>query len=762
MSRRDTPQSPRYAWLLPLMTLGLVLGVVLARESDRWQLPAAALALSLTAAFLLPGKPRMGALVLAAAATGALLTYHANHPVLPPEGEYVVTGVIMDEHAPEDLHFRSMLGEVTLDGEPYSGDVYWSAYLDAEAAVPDFLTPGTRVTFTGRVYHPTGESNPGGYDFREALLADGIALCVYGMDDLSPAPGPVGLAGRLAALRHTLTLGLMRVMGDEQGALAAAMLLGARDYIAREDYAAFKKLGVSHILSVSGYHVGILAMLLASLLWPMHLPRLLRAALLGVLMALYALLTGAAPPVIRAGLLLMLREAGSLQQRKGLPLHLLCLAACCQLLMNPMQLFGASFQLTYGAMLGLVLVYPRLRDAYHSSRGWVNWLWRGFAASLAVQLGLLPAQMYFFGSFPAVSLVLNMFIIALMSGVMALYWLTLAVLPIPGVAEVVGAAAGLITRGLQAAIRFLAGIFSYSLSTPAANLLTVIGWALLMLGLSVLLRRRHALLRRILAVSGALLIALSMVTLPNTGTYWIQFSDGEADAALLHDEDAVILVDAGENAYTVADYLRSRHLKVDALILTHLHIDHAGGIEGLLELDVPVRVCYIPEDAFLAGDIDPLVPDMLTRLEERGTQIVCLSRGDVIETPNARLIVLWPQEGAVRTGQSANNTCMVLQAEIMGTSMLLTADMTSRYEHYVAIPADILKAAHHGSAESTSPEFLDAVSPQVILLSCGTQEREASFLPRAGDIPVYSTHSSGAVTIRFTPDAFTVETYLPR
>ena len=765
MPRQPDRQSIPYAWLLPLMTLGLMLGIVLAREADAWMLPAGALGTSLLAALLLPGWRRTAALTMAALSLGALLTIHANHPTLPSEGVYTVTGVVMDEiliEGEDADHLKTTLSDVTLNGKPFPGDAYWSAYASPAVPFPDWLRPGVRLSFTAEVYHPSGANNPGGYDFRLSLLQDGITLGVYGMKDAQLCDAPAGLRGQLASLRHWLTMRLRRIMGEDEGALAAAMLLGTKDYLNAEDYAAFKRLGISHILSVSGYHVGVLAMLLGALLGPLHLHRKLRLTLLSVLLMLYALLTGAAPPVIRAGLLVFLREAGILCRRRNVPLHLLCLAASCQLLMNPMQLFGPSFQLSYSAMLGLLFIYPRLRCEPAESPGHTSGFRNGLMASLAVQLGLLPAQLYWFGGFPVISLVLNVFVIALSSGVMLLYWLTLAALPIPFAAEGIGAVTGALTHGLRQIIHFLARTLGYSVWTPPANVLTLIGWAMVILGLSVLIRKSREQLRRALAIGGALLIAASMLRLPHTGTYWISFSDGEADGAILHDRETVILVDVGENAYTVSDYLYSRRLSVDALILTHLHEDHAGGVEGLLALGIPVRRCYIPERAELARDADPIVIDLLNQLAATGTEIIPLSRGDVITTPNAQLTVLWPQCGAVRPEQAANDTCLVLQADILGTTMLLASDLSSRYEMYAAIPADVLKAAHHGSAESTAPEFLAAVDPQVILLSCGTEKREAEFIPRAGSIPVYSTHTSGAVTIRFTEDAFTMETYLPR
>lgn len=760
--RRPVP-----AILLPLMTLGVMLGILLAREADMALLPLALAALlcGLSAAFILPGRGRIAALVLLCCALGAVTTLHVGNPDLPPEGEYIVTGVVTQELLPDAdaLNLRTCLDDVTLNGEPLrDGDALWTSYLDEGEILPEWLVPGTRVCFTARVYHFSGEENPGGYDARESWLASGVILGVYGHDDLREADEPAGLRGVAPRLRHIITAGLIRVMGEEGGAFAAATLLGEKNYLWEEDYVAFRRLGLLHIMSVSGYHVGILAVLLMKLLRRLELPRGLSAALLGALLTLYALLSGTAAPVIRAGLLLMLHEAGHLRHRQPVSAHLICLTAMLQLLMNPFQLFSASFLLTYGAMLGLLLVYPRLRGFFRSPAPWRNTLWQGLAASLAVQLGLLPAQMHFFGCLTPASLVTNLFVVAVITLLMGSYWLLLALLPVPLLREALGFLLGRTTEGLLAILRGLSEILGGYVRTPEENLLTLAGWVLMLLGLSVLLRPERRRLRRGLSLLGAVLMVLSLVRLPHTETCYIQFSDGEADGAILHDRDAVILIDTGEYAHTVTGYLQKDALAVDMLILTHLHIDHAGGVRGLLDAGIPVRVCALPEGAFLAADADAEVLALLEELEETGTRFVTLARGDVIETPTGQLTVLWPQAGTVRPGRSANEYSLVLRAEIQGTTLLLTGDVTTRYEMYAAIPADVLKAAHHGSPESTSAEFLEAVSPQAIFLSCGEEGRESSLAARAGSIPVYSTRTGGAITLRFTQDAFTVETYLPR
>lgn len=114
----------------------------------------------------------------------------------------------------------------------------------------------------------------------------------------------------------------------------------------------------------------------------------------------------------------------------------------------------------------------------------------------------------------------------------------------------------------------------------------------------------------------------------------------------------------------------------------------------------------------------------------------------------------------VRPWQNANDGSMVLQADLLGTMMLLTGDITGSYEHYAAVPCDILKAAHHGSASSTTQEFLQQTAPQMILLSCGPETRTQAYRERIGSIPLYSTADQGQLTIGFNQDAYTVSAYL--
>lgn len=755
---RSTPA--HHAWLLPAGTLFFMCGILIGRVIDLLLPVLLAFGLTVCAAILSRRWRRMLALLLTALSLGAVLSYAAYHPTLPPEGECIVQGTVMAEVVQEDNRVQTLLTRVTLDGKS-ADDAYWTFYLGKGEAPPDWLKPGVRVEMTAEVYHPGGKSNPNGFDFREYLLQRGIRLGVYGADGLSESAPVLSLSGTMAALRHTLSLRLMQVMGEDGGAYAAAMLLGTRDFIAEDDLSAFRDLGIAHILSVSGYHVGVLSV------WMLFLLRLLpiggkgRLACETVLLGLYCLLTGGNAPVLRAVMLFLLRDLNRISHRQRLPLHLLCTAALLQLILNPTLLTSASFQLTYSAMLGLMLVCPWVTSRVHCRTRVGKRLWESFAVSLSAQLGLLLPQLYWFENLPILSIAINMLIIPLATLLMSLYWLTLAMLPVPGASTALGTLSGLATKGFLTLVRALDALPLSSLRTQQPDLLTLAGCTLLLFSLSVLVPRGLRRFRRWGIGLGALLTALILLPAPRSACTYTQLNVGDADAAILRDGPVTVVIDLGESGQEVISSLNEEGEDIDVLILTHLHADHAGGLQALLEADIPIGVCCLPVGATRAQTDSDLLP-LVEALSAAGTEVCELQRGDSIVLPRCTLDVLWPPDDSMPDGMEANDVCLVMLADIRGVSMLLTGDITGDFEDYVAVPSDLLKVAHHGSTASTSEDFLSAVDPQLLILSNKMEERQSRMEALAGDIPLYSTDACGALTFVFSGDGlFHIEPALP-
>ena len=738
------------AWIIPLSALALAAGILIGRAVDARWFSVAVLACSALLMMPLHGRARRAAFLLVVASLGLLRGSVAYHPSLPEEGIYTVSGVVADElHTRDDGQVRTILRRVRVNGKRFFSGAYWTDYLKE---LPDDLVPGASVTVTARLYHPQNEENPGGFNFREYLLQRGVAVGVYGMDDVV-AESRTSLIGLATRIRHTLTEGLIRAMGEETGGYAAAMLLGNRELIDSEDRDAFNKLGIAHILSVSGYHVGVLAGLLAALLRRLRVRRGLRTAITAVMLAAYCLLTGMNAPVVRASVLVVLYQLGRLRLRQNSGLHLLSASAVMMLVISPTQLTGASFQLTYGAMLGMMMVLPSLERLHVLEESRFHGLWRALCAAFAAQMGILLPQIYWFQQIPLLALPLNVVILAGASAVMTLYWLVLALLPIPPAANLLGSVAGRVTSWLLTGIRALGGIEGITQWVRQANVVTFIGWAIMMASMSILWMRR----RTVPIIVGAVIMALSLVPWPYPGAQYIQFGVGNADAALLRNRGMTVVIDTGEEGEDLAAFLRQQRLSIDALILTHLHSDHAGGIRALLDNRIPVKAVYVADGA-MDAEIDERMLLLLNELLDTGTELHTVARGDVIELPDGIMTAVWPEAGKVRSGMDANLHSLVFHVELMGTTMLLTGDLDGDYERYAAMPVDILKVAHHGSKASTSEAFLEAVSPQTLILSCGDETRQLSMEERSGDIPLYGTREHGAVIIDFSQGAYTVRT----
>ena len=745
------------SWLLPPAALALVVGVFPGRYAAGILLPLFACFLVLFAVILLKGWFRFTACIAFSFVLGILAGSVAFHPALPQEGQYKVQGVISDEVTTGSFgQYRIALSDVHLDGRPFAGGAYWTFYSDIEHSE---LIPGKSVSFQASLYHPRGAENPDGYNFRESLLQRGILIGLYGKDEFTVQdPEKFSLPGFFASLRHRLSDAMIRSLGNETGSYASALLLGMRSLIPSEDRQAFSRLGIAHILSVSGFHVGVLIGILNLLFHLLKLRQGVRLAFYGILLFFYASLCGMSQPVIRASLLMVLGLEGRILNRPRSGLHLLSAALFIMVLLSPVQVTSASFQLTFCAVLGLVWFTPFLRRRQFVRGRILRSVFESLILTFGIQLGLLLPELAFFQRLPLLVFLINLPAMLVSGVLILLFWLALFCLPFPFFSGLLAGPLSSLTSFFLGGIRHLGSLPGLTLWIHTPNILTVSGVMLLFAGFCCFIRFRLR-LRAFLLFIGTAVVIVSLLPVHHSATEYIQFSAGNADAAVLWDQDKVYVFDTGEADSTLSSFLRSRRLIPDAVILTHLHADHAGGLHSLIEDEIPVRQILLPEGAEFQ-DIHPDFRTMLDQLRQSGTEIRTMSRGDELLLPSGVLSVLWPEKGKTRIGQDANQYSLVTRLILKDTSLLLAADLPGAYEHYCAVPSDLLKAAHHGSASSTGPEFLSSVSPRAILLSCRQNDRLSDFRTRVGDIPVYGTPECGAVTVRFEEKLFSVIPYL--
>ncbi len=212
---------------------------------------------------------------------------------------------------------------------------------------------------------------------------------------------------------------------SETNDLLRALLTGLRDGLSRETVASFRAAGASHILALSGLHLGIIYLLLSKLLAVMGNGRVayvLRSVVVVAACAFYTLMTGAGPSIVRAFLFIcineMMRHAPG---RRKSPVAVWCIALLVQLVISPWVIRSVGFQLSYLAMLGIFVLFPWLEGFYEKpARGWspMRWAWSSMALSISCQVFTAPLVWLRFGTFPKYFLLTNLIALPLTSALM--------------------------------------------------------------------------------------------------------------------------------------------------------------------------------------------------------------------------------------------------------------------------------------------------------------------------------------------------------
>ena len=203
--------------------------------------------------------------------------------------------------------------------------------------------------------------------------------------------------------------------GDELDVLKA-ILLGDDDTLDPDLRASYSSAGVSHILCVSGMHVGVIFMIINFLLKPLDLSRysrILKTVLVLTVIWLYAHITGLAPSVTRSATMFTFVAFGQHLQRNTNVFHSLFASLFILLIINQLLLFEVGFQLSYLAVAGIVLFQPKLASVYHCRTKIGHYFWELLTVSVAAQLGTAPISIYYFAQFPNYFMLSNLSVIAL-------------------------------------------------------------------------------------------------------------------------------------------------------------------------------------------------------------------------------------------------------------------------------------------------------------------------------------------------------------
>ena len=352
-----------------------------------------------------------------------------------------------------------------------SGDVYLYFPRSVES---DALQIGDIISFEGKVMAPRNLGNPAEFDIERHYYIKGITGTAYLAGDSWEVVGdaPLTLPMHALVLRDSVER-IYRRLGfdDDEFALLSAITVGDKSDLSQELKENYSSAGVSHILALSGLHLGLIYAILVFLFPLRSRRRTLIVAREGVVVLSlwgFAFVAGLSPSVVRAALLFSLMSLGRCLSRENSSLSSLAFAALAMLLYSPHLLFDISFQLSFAAVFSIVVLAPPLQNLLkcHEHGKLYNYIANLLILSVAAQLGTLPFVWYYFGEFPLYFLFANLLLVPLTFVVIAVAIVVLLLSFVPVVQQPVSSLLGVLLSAMNNATEFVSSLPGSAISLP--------------------------------------------------------------------------------------------------------------------------------------------------------------------------------------------------------------------------------------------------------------------------------------------------------
>jgi competence protein ComEC len=544
-----------------------------------------------------------------------------------------------------------------------------------------------------------------------------------------------------------------------RAALVDALIIGRRaelDARARERYT---RAGLAHLLSISGLHVGFIAAWVGLALRSVRVPHAARLWVQAALVLGYVWLLGWPAPAARAALMLAIDGLGRLRQRVVAPRGTIGLAALVLMLVDPWAIRSV------GAWLSVAAVAAVIWGSRAVSEGPLPL--RLLAPSVAATLLTAPITAFAFGTVAPVGVALNLVAIPLSSVVVPGLALALAATAVaPGGAALLAAGSGL-------GLALLDAVAAFGAAVPGGHVVHVPGWraAALWTGIAVVAwwlwhspRRKWVIAARVMSVLTILTwtLVLDAVSLDDCRCLEISFLDvGQGDAAALRTPAGQwVVIDGGPRMRgrdagrtVLVPFLRRRGVeRLAAVVATHGHADHVGGLRAVLEA-FPSGVVLEPGEP--VGEAAYL--EFLAAVQASGARWQPVRAGDRLDVDGVTLEVLSPDSAWAAQTMDPNEESVVLLVRYGASRVLFPGDAGAPVEGWLAGrvgDVDVLKVGHHGSAGATSAAWLVELAPEIAVLSVGARNRYGHPAPEVlqrlaeRGVRAFRTDRQGTITIK--------------
>ena len=587
--------------------------------------------------------------------------------------------------------------------------------------------------------------------------------------------------------------GIFSIINNKNG-IIGAIILGDKTDLDIDIKELYSVSGIAHILAISGLHISFIGMAIYRLLRRRF--RFLFSAAVSIPVVLsFGIMSGFGISTIRAIIMFILKIIGEVLGRKYDAITAISLAGLVLLVQNPFVVCNSGFQMSFGAIIAIVLILPIVEEILNTD----NKIIKVLSANFTISLVMNPILAWNYYELPTFSFLLNIVVVPLMSVVI--------------VSSIAGIFCSCIMFGFGKAVifpgcgilelyTFLCNIINKSsvasivVGQPKVTII-IVYYAILLVVLFGLKNIRNKYTRaekerniikketglvlekkakkerrikgqnvklRLACIVGFLLLNCLIYYIPNPGFYITFINVGQGDGILIHgDNGTKVMVDGGSTSEKqvakncIVPYLKAEGIgTIDYSIITHTDKDHISGILEILENNNSNRIRI---KNLVMPDInmkDDTYNELIEKAKLKKINVLYIKKGDTLSLGKTKIKCIYPE--TTTTASDKNDYCTVLSVKNKTSKILLTGDISKEIEEKIKDDIEenytVLKVAHHGSNYSSSEKFLKKVNPKYSIISVGknnsyghpgneTMER----LRKQGGV-IYRTDEKGGITIR--------------
>lgn len=662
----------------------------------------------------------------------------------------VITGKIISEPEENESKTSFILKTTKINGTDTKGNILVNYYADEN----NFFY-GDIVEITGKFFRPDPPSTPGTFDYKKYLFRKRIyaLLSVFQKNDIRIIDSKPFFIRQLSLkLRRRILESYKKNLLPQHAAVLSGITIGEKSGLTTYIQKIFIDAGVMHVLVVSGSNVAFVSVIF---FWIFRsILRLKKKFSLGLLIPvimLYAIITGANPPVLRATIMTLIVIFALLLSRNSDIYQGIFLAALIILIYNPFTLFEAGFQMSFAATLGIIYFFPIFQAAMkiYKLPKFFNWFLSVFFASVSAQIAIAPLMAYYFNKISVIALVSNLVILPMigisLGAGFALYFVDLIGTQL---LFIVSKFTGVVITIITYLVDMFANIPYSTIRIPTPSIYFILLFYIIVGGLPKI---KNYIWKRVITLSFVVLILLPVLNyfFKNKKNMEITFIDvGLGDAILCEFPDGSnMLIDGGGDwgaKYDTGETVISPFLwnkgimKIDAVILTHPHINH---FQGLIAISNNFKIKKFITNGEISKEAEYI--ELIKVLKNKKIATEKISAGKHFNIRNIIVDVLNPEKITTNTDDNS----IVMKLSYNDFSILFCGDITRKTQNILTeknIDSTVLFVPNHGKKKLLT-DFLLTISPEYAIIS--TDLPTSSVLEQLNWCKLFTTAASGTLTV---------------